>query len=44
MYFGVEQFGTLLGRFFGLFLLDLEQFGTPKKRIWNTLAKLLILF
>jgi hypothetical protein len=29
MYFSVEQFGTLLGRFSGVFYKDLEQFGTP---------------
>ena len=31
MYFNVEQFGTLLDPFFGVFLGDLEQFGTLEK-------------
>jgi hypothetical protein len=32
MYFNLEQFGTLLGRFLGVFLGDLEQFGTADLR------------
>jgi hypothetical protein len=32
MCFNLEQFGTLLGRFFGVFVRDLEQFGTADLR------------
>jgi hypothetical protein len=35
MQFSVEQFGTLLGRFWAVFLGDLEHFGTADFRIWN---------
>jgi hypothetical protein len=36
MYFNLEQFGTLSGRFFGVFLGDLEQFGTLNLAVWNS--------
>jgi hypothetical protein len=39
MYFSVEQFGTLSGRFLRVFLFDLEQFGTAKFEFEQWLAK-----